>query len=774
VPRTPSSKDEGHVAVPDSAASRPPHVVITALREELEQYKLVAESSSDLIALLAEDGTIVYASPSHERFLGLPPDELIGQRARDFGHPEDLAAFNADLATAGLDERRGIVRYRHRDGHWAYLEAKVRALPANAGGAASVVVSRDVTEQVLAEEALREREALYHALLMNGSDLIAILNPAGELMYQSPSGKSAFGYEYEELMGTSVFELLHPDYLEYGTGVFAAAVADPTTTRVAEVRFRRGDGGWAVGECTVTNMIDDPAVQGIVVNTRDVTERALAEAALRESERRFRAVFQSSLDAMVLIDDSCVFVDANPAACELFGITCEQLVGRGFDDFSAGPAELGERTWASFLAEGRLEGEWRLRRADGGERLVDYRATAHVLPGQHLSVLRDVTDRRRLEEQLRQAQKMEAVGQLAGGIAHDFNNLLTVVAGYASLALNRTDTPADLHADLAQIERAAGRAAELTQQLLAFSRRQTLHPTVVRPNELVNDAAPMLKRLIGEHIEFEVALDPDLNAIYADAAGIEQILMNLVVNAAQAMPKGGALTIATANVLVADATARSLDVHPGDYVTVSVTDTGSGMEPETAARAFEPFFTTKEVGVGTGLGLATVHGIAKQTGGGAHLDSEAGRGTTVTVYLPATDAEAVAPAADRVYVDVSGTEKVLVVDDDELVRNVVARMLAQHGYEVVTATTAEAAITMVEQGLRPDILVSDVVIPRLSGPELAKRLVELHPDLRVVLSSGYTEHGLLDTEASTLNPLFVQKPFSADQLASAVREALDR
>jgi two-component system cell cycle sensor histidine kinase/response regulator CckA len=758
---------------PSSKAGRD----VRALNDELELYKLVAESSSDLISLLAPDGTILYASPSHERHLGLRPADLIGKDASAFAHPDDVAAFStANQATGALAEHRGIVRYRHRDGNWAYLEANVSGVPANAGGAAVVVVARDVTERVAAEEALREREALYHALLTNGSDLIAILSATGELVYQSPSGKSVFGYESEALMGTSVFELLHPDDLEQGTGVFAAVIADPTTTRINEVRFRRGDGGWAVGECTVTNMLDNPAVRGIVVNTRDITERARAEADLRESERRFRAVFHGSLDAMLLVDDDRVFLDANRAACELFATSHDQLVGRRLDDFATSPKPT-EAMWESFLAEGHREGEWVFVRADGAERLGDYRGTAHVLPGQHLSVIRDITDRRRLEEQLRQAQKMEAVGQLAGGIAHDFNNLLTVVSGSANLALDRADTSDAAHEDLVQIRRAAGRAAELTQQLLAFSRRQTLRPTVVAPNELVNDAAPMLKRLIGEHIEFRVALAPNLHHIYADAPGIEQILMNLALNAAQAMPKGGSLTIATANVFLDDAAAGSLDVDPGDFVTVSVADTGGGMERETVARAFEPFYTTKGPGAGTGLGLATVHGIVKQTGGGVRLDSEVGRGTTVTVYLPPTDAKAAAETGtDPVdQVDASGTETVLVVDDDESVRNVVAQMLALDGYDVVTAASPADAIRMVEEGFRPDVLVSDVVMPRIGGRELAERLVKLHPDLRVVLCSGYAEHSLLDVAGATSMraPLFVQKPFSAEELARAIREALE-
>jgi CheY-like chemotaxis protein len=298
----------------------------------------------------------------------------------------------------------------------------------------------------------------------------------------------------------------------------------------------------------------------------------------------------------------------------------------------------------------------------------------------------------------------------------------------------------------------------------------------MQPNELVRDATPMLTRLIGEHIEFRLVLDPDLRHVYADASGIEQIVMNLAVNAGQAMPTGGTLTIATANVQLDHSMARVLDVEPGDYVAVSVADTGGGMEPGTVAQAFEPFFTTKDTGAGTGLGLATVHGITKQTGGAVHLDSEVGRGTTVTVYLPSTDAEVVAEPVTRDRVDGSGSETVLVVDDDEMVRTVVAQMLAEDGYDVTAATTPADAIRMVEEGFRPQVLVSDVVMPGIGGVELAERLVELHPGLRVVLSSGYAEHSLLDAGSRRLPraPLFVQKPFSAEELEGAIREALAR
>jgi two-component system cell cycle sensor histidine kinase/response regulator CckA len=618
-----------------------------------------------------------------------------------------------------------------------------------------------VDGEVNVEDDLERRDARYDALLAYATDLISILGPDGELLYQSPAGASAFGYERDTFLGTSVFELLHPDDYDKGIAAFRAVLDDPSKRTTVEIRFRRGDGLWAVGECTTTNRLHDPVIAGIVVNTRDVTERAHASAALRDSERRFRAVFEGSDDAMLLTDDDVVVVDANRAACQLLGREREDLIGRRADEIGGLPATHAERGLRELMVDGRHEADWPLVRPDGERRVVESRATANILPGQHLSILRDVTERRALEEQLRQAQKMEAIGRLAGGVAHDFNNLLTAISGYAALC-GTAESISDIRESTDQIQRAADRGAGLIRQLLAFSRQQTLHPTVVDVNDLVQQAVPMLRVLVGSHIDFQVDTAPALRPVIVDPGSLEMILMNLVLNAAHAMPRGGTVTVSTEDIRPGEPSAR---------VALHVTDTGHGMDEETVRRAFDPFFTTKEPGTGTGLGLATVHGIVTQSGGDARIESWPGEGTTVTVCLPATDEEP-RPAAVRTLQPFTGGGSTLVVDDDELVRTVTAAMLESHGYTVTIAANPAEAIDLVGEGLRPDVVVSDMVMPRLSGTQLAEQLRTLAPDTRFVLMSGDLAHALRG-ESRQADVVYLDKPFSAGEIAAAVRQALE-
>jgi signal transduction histidine kinase len=380
------------------------------------------------------------------------------------------------------------------------------------------------------------------------------------------------------------------------------------------------------------------------------------------------------------------------------------------------------------------------------------------------------------EEQLRQAQKMEAIGRLAGGVAHDFNNLLTAIVGYADLIMERLDPHEQTAREMGEIRKAADSAASLTRQLLAFSRKQFLNPTVLDLNETVSGLLQMLPRLIGEHIQTSVVLAKALSRVKADASQIEQVLVNLVLNARDAMPLGGDLVIETANVtLDADRIAKeNLSVQPGQFVTLSVQDTGTGMDVETRARAFEPFFTTKPKGKGTGLGLATVYGIVEQSGGAVSLTSAPGRGTAVRIYLPSTTAPQEAPTADVVPIRESGgAETVLLVEDNDSVRALAVKALRRRGYTVVEARNAEEAIEWsLTSGTRPDLLVTDVIMPGLSGPNLAARLLQQNPGLRVLFMSGYTDNETGIHGASWGVPL-LQKPFTPAKLAERVRQALD-
>jgi signal transduction histidine kinase/ActR/RegA family two-component response regulator len=394
----------------------------------------------------------------------------------------------------------------------------------------------------------------------------------------------------------------------------------------------------------------------------------------------------------------------------------------------------------------------------------------------YVAVKQDVTDLIQLEEQLRQSQKMDAIGQLAGGVAHDFNNLLTAINGYSSLALQRLEADHPITSYLEEIKKAGDRAANLTRQLLAFGRKQILQPLAINLNDVVTDMNKMLRRLIGEDILLTARLDPDLKNIKADPGQIEQVLVNLIVNARDAMPQGGDLTIETASVELGSAYAsKHLGFQPGQYVMLEVSDTGCGMDAATQARIFDPFFTTKEKGKGTGLGLSTVYGIIKQSGGDISVSSEVGHGTKFKVYLPQVvtapqqaEALAVEPAVR------GGTETILLVEDEDVVRGLARKILEHAGYQVVEASRGEEALRLYRQSVDPiDLLLTDVVMPETSGKEVADRLHEMQPDLRVLFMSGYTDeaivhHGVLDSHLE-----FIQKPFTPAALARKVREVLD-
>jgi two-component system, cell cycle sensor histidine kinase and response regulator CckA len=386
----------------------------------------------------------------------------------------------------------------------------------------------------------------------------------------------------------------------------------------------------------------------------------------------------------------------------------------------------------------------------------------------------DVTERVRLEEQYRQSQKMEAVGQLAGGIAHDFNNLLTAIEGYCMLIAESLPADSPHQAHLAEVRRAAGRATALTHQLLAFSRRQILEPRVLDLRESLVTMEPMLKRLIGEHVEIVVRASADAGRVKADPGQIEQVILNLAVNARDAMPKGGRVEFAlsSADLRVEDAR-QGATVVPGRYTLLAVSDTGEGMDAATSARVFEPFFTTKAQGKGTGLGLSTVYGIVKQSGGYIWLDSAPGRGSTFRIYLPRIDQPAQQPAERTAGVSDRGSERILVVEDEESVRQLVQKVLERYGYDVITAATPQEATAIAAgPGHRIDLLISDVVLPQMSGRELADRILPVNPGIRVLFMSGYTDDAIVHHGVLNEGTPFIQKPFSPQALARKVREIL--
>jgi len=470
------------------------------------------------------------------------------------------------------------------------------------------------------------------------------------------------------------------------------------------------------------------------------------------------------------------FLEVNQSAADLYGYSVEEFRSMSLNDIQ--PEEDVQRFLGKLHEPSKSPpSSWRQRTKSG--RALDVEIAVHDIQygGQtvQLAVLMDVTGRRELEEQLRQAQKMEAVGMLAGGVAHDFNNLLTIIHGYTQLILNNLP-PGDPNRHSAeQVMKAGERAAGLTNQLLAFSRRQVLQLKILDLNRAISSVGVMLQRLIGEDIDLRLELRPDIGRVSADPSQLEQVLMNLVVNARDAMPQGGTLTIETANVDLDEAYAgRHITVKSGPYVLLAVSDTGSGMDEATKERLFEPFFTTKAPGKGTGLGLSTVFGIVKQCGGSVEVYSEPGQGSSVKIYLPRIEQAVPVEAESRRKHSSRGNETILLVEDDEMVRNLVRETLEREGYRVIGAgDPLEAQRSADAFRGKIQLLITDVVMPRISGKELAGILLQKRPAMKVLYMSGYTDSAIVNSGILQKEVAFLQKPFTPAALAGKVREVLE-
>jgi PAS domain S-box-containing protein len=504
------------------------------------------------------------------------------------------------------------------------------------------------------------------------------------------------------------------------------------------------------------------------------------EQALRRSEARYRSLVQSSVYGIYRSSLEGRFLDVNPALITMLGYeSAEEILQLDPENEVFAHAEEHTRLIEEFRRTGRLDGiEVKWKRKDSSSVTVRISGRAVSSADEPADVLEaiaeDVTDRRVLEDQFRQAQKMEAVGRLAGGVAHDFNNLLMVISGYAEVILAGLDVHHPLHEKGRAIQQAADRATTLTRQLLAFSRKQLLELKVVDVNAVVQDMERLLRPLIGENVEFDTQLSPEAAHTRADAGQLEQILMNLVVNAKDAMPNGGKLTMQTQNIVVDENHRRGQTfIRPGQYVMLSVSDTGMGMDKETQSRIFEPFFTTKEKGKGTGLGLSTVYGIVKQSGGYVLVQSEEGRGTKFHIYLPRVEGTAEKHAPQSTPAVLGGSETVLLVEDEESVRQLVRDTLTAKGYRVVEAENGEAGLAAAAQHQgKIDLVITDVVMPGIGGRELIKQLAELRPETKVLYLSGYTEDAIISEGTIERDAAFLQKPFTLKSLSQKVREVL--
>jgi PAS domain S-box-containing protein len=645
--------------------------------------------------------------------------------------------------------------------------------------------SRAHAEKAQAESALAASERRFRSLVQNSSDLVTIVSPDGTITYASDSAERIVGHTPASLVGTNLLSYLDGGDVQAVQGLLQNANGRTGGSGPIEFTIRRADGSPVWLEAVGTNLLNDLTIRGIVLNARDVSERKRADRALRESEERYRDLFDNASDLVCM---------ASPAGSLLYVNKAWQQ-GTGYGEDEIGRMQLLDllhpdcHEYYREVTDRVLKGE----RLDHVELTFVPTAGIPITVEANLSctfkdgrpsvirgIYRDITERKRVEEQLRRAERMQAAGKLAGGVAHEVNNMMTGVIGFSEFLLQSLQEGDPRRADVEEVIKAGTRAADVTRQLLAFTRQQFLQPQVLEVNAVVSDMEKMLRRSLGEDHVLELQLSPDAGQLRADRGQLEQVLINLVLNARDAIVHHGRVSIQTAAAVWDEVYADrhgGVALPLGRYVMLAVSDTGSGMDPEVQARIFEPFFTTKAIGQGTGLGLSTVYGIVKQSGGYVWVYSEPAQGSVFKIYLPAAQPEP-QPAQTtpgQQEPPAGGSETILVIEDEDVVRNLACRGLRDQGYSVIEARNGVQAIQYIEQ--QPgtvDLVISDVVMPEMGGRELGESLARIEPSLPVLFMSGYTgedvvQRGLLEPGAP-----FQQKPFTPASLATKVRAMLDQ
>jgi len=629
-------------------------------------------------------------------------------------------------------------------------------------------------ERTQAADALNATEERYRVLFESMPLPVWVFDAeTHQVLAVNAAAVSHFGYSRGEFLALRI-EDLRPAEGIAGLQEYARMSSQEGGIQSSERwRHRKKDGSLILVEITWHSLTWNGRPARIVAAS-DITERRRAEEALAEREALYRKVIEASFDGINITEEGVV-CEANRGFAEMFGYRVDEMIGRPLLDFVAEESADAVRQRVSQGIEGTYELVG--KRKDGTRILLEATAKTHNIGSRRgrLTALRDITEKRQLEEQVRQAQKMEAVGRLAGGVAHDFNNLLTVITSCAELVLMDTTEGDPRQENLQEIRKASQAAAGLTRQLLAFSRQQVIEPKLVTIEEVVATADKMLQRLIGEDVELVAVLNEDPVTVKIDPGQLEQVIMNLAVNARDAMPDGGKLTLETSAVELDEAYARThWPATAGRFALLAVSDTGIGMTERTRARIFEPFFTTKEIGKGTGLGLATVYGIVKQSGGFIWVYSEPGQGTTFKIYLPRVNE---APPASRkapAVTSLLGTETVLLTEDAPALRAAARQILERYGYTVLEVPSSKEALTLAHSCADPiHLLLTDVVMPGMSGRELAERFTAKRPEVKVLFMSGYTDDAVVRHGVLRPGTAYLQKPFTPETLGRRVREALD-
>ncbi len=669
------------------------------------------------------------------------------------------------------------------DGSVRWVHGRAAAERGLDGRALRVLGSvQDVTDRHQALSALRASEERYRLIVESTSEGVWLSDAEHRTTYVNQRLADMLGYTREEMTGQSALMCLPEGGRETAMAMLERRRGGASAAYRSSYLKKDGSACWTLTKSSAF-LDDSRQFAGTVELLTDISEHRQLEAA----RDQLAAIVESSEDAIVGVSLGSVVTSWNLGAEKLYQYRADEIVGRSIHELMPAEIEAEERGMLDRVAKGDAvdQFETKGRRKDGST--VDVAVTVTPIRDGDGTIVavskiaRDLTAKRlaeaalrRTEVEFRQAQKMEAVGRLAGGIAHDFNNLLSIILGYSSLAMTGLKEGDPLRRNLGEIEAAGHRASALTRQLLAFSRKQILQPRVLEINAVIETMGSMLRRLLGEDIELTLQLAPDVGRVLADAGQLEQVVMNLAVNARDAMARGGKLTIATSNAEVAAGADLCADLVPGHYVLVAITDSGVGMDAATCARSFEPFFTTKEVGRGTGLGLSTVLGIVQQSGGRVSVHSEVGVGTTVSVHLPQTDRQVDAPLGAGPPVALRGTETILLVEDEPQVRAVASTILRRHGYDVLEASNGgEAYLLSREHAGTIHLLLTDVVMPRMSGRKLAEELAPQRPDMKVLFASGYTDDAIVQHGVFEAGVALINKPFTPDALLRKVREVLD-
>jgi two-component system, cell cycle sensor histidine kinase and response regulator CckA len=788
-----------------------------ALAESEQRYRMIVENMHDSISIMDLNFQYVYQSPSESRVTGFTPEEIMHIPTTDQMPPEsyDLAektlARELELELSGkpVDPRRLItleLEVYHKNGGtlWEEVNATFQR-DENGKPIGMILTSRDITARKKAELALAENEKRYRTMAENVNDVIWTIDLDLKFTYVSPSCTRVTGYTPEEARRTPLSQLLKPESYARATQRLADELAleksgkafDPNRAITVDIEAIHKDGSILWLEVTGTfNRNKKGEITEILLLGRNFTQRRKAEQALEDSEKRYRMIIENMHEIIWTTDLNFQYTYVSPSVWWVTGYTPEEIMRLPVDQLltpdslALAQNALTEELTREFSGEPvdlyrsrTIEQE--LHHKNGGRVWLDVTATFtrndNNKPIGMLMACRDITARKKAEEendkleaQLVQAQKMEIVGRLAGGVAHDFNNMLSVILGYVDLAKMRLARQHPVLKDIAEIEKAAIRSRDITTQLLAFSRKQIIEPKIIDLNDLVKHTQKALIRLIGEDIDLKVVQEENLWAIMFDPSQIEQILINLAVNARDAMPGGGKLTIETANLILDDLYCLNhIGFTPGRYVRLSFSDNGVGMDKKTIQHIFEPFFTTKEVGKGTGLGLATVYGIVKQNTGFINVYSEPNHGTTFSIYLPRTSGEKEIQNESGEEPEIAGSGNILLVEDDPMVLEITQGMLESIGYKVTAAANPLDAISLFEN-LHTffDLIITDVVMPGMSGKELRNKLNEIRPAVKVLFMSGYTadviaHHGVLEEGVQ-----FLQKPFTIKSLAGKVNEAI--